>query len=129
MKKILFLVIAFVIFNCSALFSQENSAVVSAFQKTNVATIAVQINDEVSFIYGTTNETYTKSEFIAALNRFLRANVPTDIEVIHEGARGDSRFMICVVTTAKGNFRVHIFFKKINNQYLINQVRIEQSNG
>jgi hypothetical protein len=128
MKKAL-LFVAFLLIGVSqTVFAQENSVVISAFQKSNAGLLSAQLSDEVTFINGATNDTFSKSEFVAQLNRFIRANSPSEIEVIHEGARGDSRFMICSLTSAKGSFRIHIFFKKTNNQYLINQVRIENSN-
>ncbi|MFZ4455502.1 MAG: DUF4783 domain-containing protein [Bacteroidales bacterium] len=128
MKRILFFVAFALTVVCGTLIAQENSVVASAFQKSNATVLSGQLSDEVAFISGSTNDTFSKSEFVAQLNRFLRANVATEFEVIHEGARGDSRFMICALTSAKGSYRIHIFFKKINNQYLINQVRIENSN-
>ncbi|MDD2797457.1 MAG: DUF4783 domain-containing protein [Bacteroidales bacterium] len=128
MKKMLFLVTMAAFLSCANLFSQENTTIESAFQKVNATLLANQLDDEVTFINGTTNDSYSKAEFIKILNQFLRLNSPKSFDLIHEGARGDSRFVIYALTSARANYRIHIFFKKINNQYLINQVRIEQSN-
>jgi hypothetical protein len=129
MKKILFLVTLFVCLLCSTLFSQEKAAVEMAFQKSNASLLVSQLSSQVTFIYGSVNESYSKSNFISVFSQFLRDNPPKSLEIIHEGSRADTRFVIYALTSAHGTYRVHIFYKKINNQYLINQVRIEDSNG
>lgn len=129
MKKSLFLVVFALAFASVNLFSQENSSIESAFQKSNAAILLSQLSDEVAYINGAVNDSHSKSEMVSILNRFMRANVPTEFSIIHEGARGDTRFVICSLTSARANYRIHFLYKKINNQYLITQVRIEQSNG
>ena len=128
MMRALFLVILCSFMFTTSLFAQSVSLLVSTFEKANAALLTDQLNREVNFIYGTEDLNCTKVQFITQLNNFLRQNSPKSFVVVHEGGKADSKFVIGVLTTNRSDFRVHIFYKKINNQYLIHQVRIESSN-
>ena len=128
MMRALFLVILCSFMFTTSLFAQSVSLLVSTFEKANAALLTDQLNREVNFIYGTEDLNCTKVQFITQLNNFLRQNSPKNFVVVHEGGKADSKFVIGVLTTNRSDFRVHFFYKKINNQYLIHQVRIESSN-
>ena len=47
--------------------------------------------------------------------------------VNHQGKRDESGFVIGTLMTANGNFRVNCFFRKVQNKYVIHQIRIDKT--
>lgn len=129
MKRTVILLFLGLLMATGSLFSQDIAAIESAFRKSEASTLYPQLSDNVEYAYQTDNGAYDKDGFVAVLNKFLRSNPCKTCTVIHQGGRADSKFVICTINCSKGNFRVHFFYKKINNQYLITLVRIETTNG
>ena len=55
-------------------------------------------------------------------------NKVSGFNVNHQGKRDESSFVIGTLATTNGNFRVNCFLKKVENQYLIHQIRIDKIN-
>ena len=62
------------------------------------------------------------------LATFFNSNKVSGFNVNHEGKREESSFIIGTLTTANGNFRVNCFFRRVQNKYFINQIRIDKTN-
>ena len=58
----------------------------------------------------------------------LSKNKVSGFNVNHQGKRDESSFIIGTLATTRGNFRVNCFLKKVENQYLIHQIRIDKIN-
>ena len=59
---------------------------------------------------------------------FFAENKVSSFNVNHEGKRDESSFIIGTLGTANGNFRVNCFFRKVQNKYVIHQIRIDKTN-
>ena len=59
---------------------------------------------------------------------FFTKNKVSGFNVNHQGKRDESSFVIGTLATTNGNFRVNCFLKKVQNQYLIHQIRIDKIN-
>ncbi len=128
MKRILFIIAAGFLLTIGRLFAQDVSDIENSFQRANISGMSEQINSSVDMILPSDDRTVSKDDCISAVTQFLRSVSPKEFSVLHQGSRGDSKFMVATLKTARGNFRVHILFKKVNNQFLISQLRIEPSN-
>lgn len=128
MKRFLLISIAGFLLSLGQLSAQNVSDIESAFQKANIAQIADQINSTVDLTLPSEDSSVSREECVTIVSRFLRTVSPKDFSVIHQGNRGETKFMVCSLSTARGNFRVHLLFKKVNSQFLISQIRIEPSN-
>ena len=64
----------------------------------------------------------------AAMQEFFTENKVSGFNVNHQGKRDESSFVIGTLATTNGNFRVNCFLKKVQNQYLIHQIRIDKIN-
>jgi len=128
MKRRLFLMIAGIFFASNMLFAQNVSDVEAAFRKGNANLLLPQLSDEVDWIFTTENSSLSKSTFVATLNQFFKNNPPKDFNVVHNGQRGESKFLIGKYISAKETYRIHLLYKKNSNTYLITQVRIETTN-
>ena len=63
-----------------------------------------------------------------AMANFFAENKVSSFNVNHEGKRDESSFIIGTLGTANGNFRVNCFFRKVQNKYVIHQIRIDKAN-
>ena len=74
------------------------------------------------------------SEYLPHIfDEFSREHTATEnkvsgFNVNHQGKRDESSFVIGTLATTNGNFRVNCFLKKVQNQYLIHQIRIDKIN-
>ena len=69
-----------------------------------------------------------KQKATAAMQEFFTENKVSGFNVNHQGKRDESSFVIGTLATTNGNFRVNCFLKKVQNQYLIHQIRIDKIN-
>ena len=69
-----------------------------------------------------------KQKATAAMQEFFTENKVSGFNVNHQGKRDESSFIIGTLATTRGNFRVNCFLKKVENQYLIHQIRIDKIN-
>lgn len=129
MKQTVILLFFGLLMATGSLCAQDVAAIESTFRKADASMLYPQLSENVEYSFQTDNGNYNKDGFVAVLNKFLRSNPCKTCTVIHQGGRTDSKFVICTVNCSKGNYRVHFFYKKINNQYLITLVRIETTNG
>ena len=68
-----------------------------------------------------------KQKATAAMQEFFTENKVSGFNVNHQ-ENGRSSFVIGTMATTNGNFRVNCFLKKVQNQYLIHQIRIDKIN-
>lgn len=128
MKRILFIIVASFLLTIGRLFAQDVPEIENAFVRANISSISDQLNSSVDLILPSDDRTVSKEDCISLVNQFLRSTSPKEFSVLHQGSRGDNKFIVAALKTARGEFRVHLLFKKISNQYLISQLRIEPSN-
>ena len=69
-----------------------------------------------------------KQKATAMMQDFFTENKVSGFNVNHQGKRDESSFIIGTLATTRGNFRVNCFLKKVENQYLIHQIRIDKIN-
>ena len=60
------------------------------------------------------------------LAKFFKENPPKNFETLHSGERNNSSYVIGKLTTITGEFRVTIFFRRLNNQNFVNQLKVEK---
>ena len=70
----------------------------------------------------------SKQKATAMMQDFFTENKVSGFNVNHQGKRDESSFIIGTLATTRGNFRVNCFLKKVENQYLIHQIRIDKIN-
>lgn len=129
MKKRVLLWIAGLLFAASSLFAQSVPVgVVVAFKKGNSQELNRYLGDKVDLVIQNRSLNADKQTAQGTLASFFAANKVSGFNVNHEGKRDESGFVIGTLTTANGNFRVHCFFKRVQNRYLIHQIRIDKTN-
>lgn len=129
MKKRMLLWIAALLFATSALFAQNVPVgVVVAFKKGNSQELDRYLGDKVDLIIQNRSINADKQTAQNRMTSFFADNKVNGFNVNHEGKRDESSFVIGTLLTANGNFRVNCFFRRMQNKYLIYQIRIDKTN-
>lgn len=129
MKKRVYLVLVGILI-CVATMAAQNVVVElsNAFKQGSAKELAPYMGDKVEYIYAGTTRTYNKFSAEQAISSFFMANKVKNFTLNHKGKRNESGFIVGTLTTSGGTYRINCFFKKVNEQYLIHQIRIDKNN-
>lgn len=129
MKKRVLIWIAALFFFVSTLLAQDVPVgVVVAFKKGSSQELNKFLGDKVELIIQNRSTNADRQLAESTINAFFTNNKVSAFNVNHQGKRDESSFIIGTLATTNGNFRVNCFFKKIQNKYLIHQIRIDKTN-
>ena len=129
MKKRVLLGMTVLLFSISLLIAQElPSGVITAFSRGSSQELNKYVGDKVNLVLQGRSINVDKQKATAMLQEFFTENKVSGFNVNHQGKRDESSFVIGTLTTNKGNYRVNCFLKKMQNQYLIHQIRIDKTN-
>ncbi|MCP3894616.1 MULTISPECIES: DUF4783 domain-containing protein [Bacteroides] len=129
MIKRVLLGIAGIFFFVSTLLAQDvPSGVTTAFKKGSSQELGNYLGDKVELIFQNRSTNTDRQNAEVAMDSFFVSNKVSGFSVNHQGKRDETSFVIGTLVTAKGNFRVNCFFKKVQNKYLIHQIRIDKTN-
>lgn len=100
-----------------------------ALKAGNAAELAKHMNPTVELLLLEKEDFYKKNIAEAILKDFFN-NYPTkDFIIRHQGAKNDAQYAIGNLKTEKGDFRVYFLLKKVGQDLLIHQIRIEPDSG
>lgn len=129
MKKRVLLGMAALFLSVFLAVAQEIPAgVVPALKKGSSQELNKYMGDKVNLILLGSSTNVDKQKATAMMQEFFAENKVSGFNVNHQGKRDDSSFIIGTLMTTKGNFRVNCFLKRVDNQYLIHQIRIDKTN-
>ena len=98
-----------------------------AFQNGHAQALSTYLAESVEIIFPDQAQTLNRPKAINALSSFFANNPPQRFAANHQGEKGESSFLVGTLTTANGSFRLNIFFRKDNDNYLIHQIRIDKT--
>lgn len=111
------------------IFAQQNQTeVVAAFKKGCSKELVKWMNEKVNLVILNQEFDVDKRKAIAIIDDFFAVNKVEGFAVVHQGQRGESGFVIGLLSTSNGKFRVNCFLKKEPDNYLIHQIRIDKTN-
>ncbi len=129
--KIIHVVIFAMLF--SALMAQEQSKIPAgiaiAIKTGNAAELSKFMNSTIELLLLSKEDFYKKNSAETILKDFFAEYQVKDFIIRHQGAKNDAQYAIGNLETSKGNFRVYFLLKKVNQELLIQQLRIEPDNG
>lgn len=129
MEKRILLWLTCIMLTITTITAQEVPAgVVTAFKKGNSKELSTYLGDKIDVVILNKSVAADKSKAVQSLNTFFTENKVTGFTVNHTGKRDESGFFVGSLTTEKGNFRTNCFFKRIEDKYLIHQIRIDKAN-
>lgn len=99
--------------------------IVSALKQGNADLISNYFDNTVELTIDTKENIYSSKQATIILKDFFKRNSPNDFSVVHEGGKGESKYVIGNLSTNQGKFRITILLKN-NSKTYINQLRIEK---
>ena len=127
-KRILLLMIGMILSLATALAQDVPAGVITAFKKGSSVELSKYLSDNVELVIMNHTSNANKQTAETTMNTFFAQNKVTNFTVNHQGKKGESSFAIGTLNTSAGNYRVNCFLKRIENQYLIHQIRIDKTN-
>ncbi|MDY0098613.1 MAG: DUF4783 domain-containing protein [Bacteroidales bacterium] len=100
-----------------------------AIKSGNAAELSKYMNSTVELLLLEKEDFYKKNVAETILKDFFIQYPAKDYTTRHQGARNEAQYAIGNLKTEKGDFRVYFLLKKVNQQLLIHQIRIERDNG
>jgi hypothetical protein len=100
-----------------------------AIKAGNVAELSKYLNSTVELQLLDKEDFYKKNVAESILKDFFSTYPTKDFIVRHQGAKNDAQYAIGNLETEKGDFRVYILLKKVDQELLIHLIRIESENG
>jgi hypothetical protein len=132
MKKKLFTAAGLLFIMTSLLSVQEQPRIPAgisiAFRSGSAAGLSEYLNSTVELVMPDKEDFYSKSVAESILKDFFTRHHTREFVIRHQGAKGDAQYAIAVLETDKGNFRVYFLLKKVDDNPLIHQIRIEPDN-
>jgi len=128
MKKLF--IFGFVFCFCGGLFAQDSTkeAIDSALQKGNSVEIASHFLPSVDLTVENSENVYSKDQAEMILKKFFEDHKPKSFTLKHEGkSKIDDFYYIGSLVTENGNYRLTYFLKKSGDNFMIKQMRIEDS--
>lgn len=99
-----------------------------AIKAGNSAELAKYMNSTIELLLLQKEDFYKKNAAEAILRDFFRDYPTKDFIIRHQGAKSDAQYAIGSLKTEKGDFRVYFLLKKVDQNLLIHQIRIETDN-
>lgn len=127
-KRVVLLLTSLFIWMSSAFAQDVPVGVIVAFKKGNSQELGRYLGDKVDLIIQNKSTDANKATAEGAIADFFSQNKVSSFNVNHQGKRDESSFVIGTLATANGNFRVNCFFRRVQNKYVINQIRIDKTN-
>jgi hypothetical protein len=102
------------------------SPIATAISTGNADALAKFFDTDVEISFFEKGDSYEKEKATTLMKDFFSKNKPRGFSQMHQGAsKGkDTQYTIGEVATASGTFRVYIYMKVINDNYLIQEIRV-----
>jgi len=95
----------------------------------NAAELSKYMNSTIELLLLDKEDFYKKNVAETILRDFFAEYQTKDFTIRHQGAKNDAQYAIGNLKTEKGSFRVYFLLKKVGEELLIHQIRIEPDNG
>lgn len=100
-----------------------------AIKAGNAAELSKYMNSTIELLLLEKEDFYKKNVAETILRDFFSEYQTKDFIIRHQGAKNDAQYAIGNLKTVKGDFRVYFLLKKVDQELLIYQIRIEPDNG
>jgi hypothetical protein len=100
-----------------------------AIKTGNATELSKYMNSTIELLLLDKEDFYKKNVAETILKNFFAEYQTKDFTILHQGAKNDAQYAIGNLKTEKGDFRVYFLLKKVDQELLIHQIRIESDNG
>jgi hypothetical protein len=108
---------------------ETNKLILAALNTGNAAELSKYFNTMINLGITGTEDTYSKTQASRILQDFFTKHPVKSVKVMKQGNSNDgSQFSIGEISTNNKTYRLYYLLKKINTQYLIQQIQIDEEN-
>ena len=133
MKSTNIIPVVLIAFSCLAATIQEQANIPEgisiAIKAGNASELSKYMNSTIELLLLDKEDFYKKNVAETILKDFFNEYQTKDFTIRHQGAKNDAQYAIGNLKTEKGDFRVYFLLKKVDQELLIHQIRIEVDNG
>ena len=139
MKSVIFIrkvlvILSILLFSFEPAQAQQFSVpeeIYSSLKAGNSRVLAKYFNDNIELVVFDKEGIYTKTQAELLIREFFTKNTLMGFTKLFEGKseKGNSKYVICKLITAKGQFRIYFVMKNNNGTFSIVQFRIENDNN
>jgi hypothetical protein len=133
MKSAKVIPVILIAFSCLAARAQEQTNIPGgisiAIKAGNASELSRYMNSTIELLLLDKEDFYKKNVAETILKDFFSEYRTRDFTIRHQGAKSDAQYAIGNLKTEKGDFRVYLLLKKVDQELLIHQIRIEADNG
>ena len=128
MKNLLSVLILFLAFSIAKVAGQSLSAITKAIGEGNAETLGQNFDNTVELSILDTEEAYSRADAVKIVRDFFTKNKVASFSQMHQGAsKGqDSQFIIGILNTSVGTYRVYIYMKVTGGKYLVQELRFDK---
>ena len=133
MRSVRFIPLTIILLSCISVtgFGQTNipAGIAIAIKAGNASELSKYMNSTIELLLLDKEDFYKKNVAETILRDFFNEYQTRDFTIRHQGAKNDAQYAIGNLKTDKGDFRVYFLLKKVDQELLIHQIRIEADNG
>jgi hypothetical protein len=133
MRSVKIIPAIFIALSCLSAAGQEQANIPAgisiAIKAGNASELARYMNSTIELLLLDKEDFYKKNVAETILKDFFNEYQTKDFTIRHQGAKNDAQYAIGNLKTEKGDFRVYFLLKKVDQELLIHQIRIESDNG
>lgn len=131
MKTKLILITAIIVMAMPFVSAQSTDVpadILSALNSGDAGKLSAYLNSNVELVVGNKNDVYSKQQAAGIISDFFKQNRVSSFQLLHKGNKDAAGFAIGELKTSTGTYRVYILTRRVGNQPVIQQLRIESSN-
>jgi hypothetical protein len=133
MKSVNIITVMLIAFGCITVNAQDQAkipeGIAIAIKAGNASELSRYMNSTIELLLLDKEDFYKKNVAETILKDFFAEYQAKDFTIRHQGAKNDAQYAIGNLRTEKGDFRVYFLLKKVDQELLIHQIRIESDNG
>lgn len=125
--RIFLWMLGLLVYTAACLAQDVPKEVIVAFGKGNPKELGTYLGHDLDLVIQGKAVKTGKKKALAEMDAFFSKHKIKGFAVRHKGQRGESSFIIGTLSATDGMYRVHCFFQKIENKYVIHQIRIDKT--
>lgn len=108
--------------------SQIPNEITLSLKAGDAKTLAKFFNTNIELVIEKNEDVYSKSQAEQLVRNFFKKHKPKRFQLIHNGNKGQSYYVIGKLETNNGMFRVNMLIKQQGKKSFIHQLEIETQN-
>lgn len=123
--RIIFTIVMFLAFACKTYSQGSVSMIEKGFSSGDEYVVGKNMAERVFYVIYPTRKMLPKDGAVKMLGEFFAEKQARNFSVVHDSRQDNVRYIIGTLTTAKGEYRIHLLLNVSDTKEEITQIRIE----